>query len=174
MKIELEELTNDDESCYYVKDFTVDPEIDGKKIICDVFIKTLNMEALTEWDDENPFLSELYIVPKPEFITQKNINSVIEFSGFDESFLNEDSKFFQLDVISYGLGIRVTGGMKSFSTQKEALEAMKKEVMALSLIGFYLDKSWNMIGTTGWDSLNQLVSNEDALKATINRMDDKN
>ena len=30
--------------------------------------------------------------------------------------------------------------------------------------------SWNKIGTTGWDSLTQLVNNVSAITATINRM----
>lgn len=170
--ISLENLENysEGEKCYYVKDFTVEPEIEGKTILCDLFIKTLNMPELTEWDDKDPFLSELYMIPRPEFITKENIESVIDFSGFDEKFINEDAKYFQREVISYGLGIRLSGGMDSFSTEKESIDAMKKEVIPSTLIGFYLDKRWNRIGTTGWDSLAQLVNNESAITATINRM----
>ncbi len=169
--ISLEELTKGDEACYHVKDVTIDPEMDGKTILCDLFIKTLNMPELTDWKEkETPFISELYLVPRPEFITKEKIQSIIDFGGFDEEFLKEGAKFFQLEVINYGLGIRLAGGMDSYSTEKEAIEAMKNKVNGCSLIGFYLDNAWNKIGTTGWDSLKELVSNVSAITATINRM----
>ena len=170
--LKLEELEEGDQSVYFVKDNAITPEIDGKKIVCDLFIKTLDMAKLTDWQEEKtPFLSELYMVTRPEFITKENIASVIDFCGFDEKFIKEDARFFQKDVIDYGLGIRLAGGMDSYQTQKEAIDVMKKEVFKVTLIGFYLDKSWNKIGTTGWDSLLQLVGNVDALQATINRME---
>lgn len=175
--ISLEKLDNysEGEKCYYVKDVTIDPEIDGKTILCDLFIKTLNMSELTDWNEpDTPYISELYMIPRPEFITKENIQSVIDFSGFDEKFIKEDVKYFQLEVISYGLGIRLAGGMDSYSTEKEAIESLKKDVFACTLIGFYLDNTWNQIGTTGWDSLAQLVNNVSAITATINRMEKTN
>ena len=170
-EIKLEELTNFDEACYLVKEYTTDPEIEGKTIVCDLFIKTLNMPALTDWnDEEKPYISELYIVPKSEFITQENKEKIIN-DNYDEFIKNYDSEFFQLEVISYGLGIRVAGGMESYATEKESIDAMKNEVIPVSsLIGFYLDKSWNGIGTTGWDSLRELVYNENQFKASMNRL----
>ncbi len=172
--LKLEELAKGDESVYFVKDFTVEPEIEGKKIVCDLFIKTLDMPKLTDWnEDKKPFLSELYLVPRPEFITKENIQSVSEFGGFNLEFIKDDARFFAIDVISYGLGIRLAGGMDSFSTEQESIDAMKKEAQGCNLIGFYLDKTWNQIGTTGWDTLLQLVGNVDALKETINRMEAK-
>ena len=174
--ISLETLENysEGETCYYVKEVTIDPEIEGKTILCDLFIKTLNMPKLTDWDNEDePFISELYMIPRPEFITKENIQSIIDFSGFDEKFIKEDAKYFQLEVISYGMGIRLAGGMDSYSTEKESIDAMKNEVNGCTLIGFYLDNAWNQIGTTGWDSLAQLVNNVSAITATINRMSDQ-
>lgn len=175
--IELEVLENysEGEACYFVKNYAAGPSIDDKTIICDMFIKTLNMPEFTEWENtEKPFLSELYIVPRLEFITQENKDKVFECSGFDKKFEKEDQHYAQLDFISYGLGIRLSGGMDSYATQKESIDAMKNDVIPIStLIGFYMDKAWNKIGTTGWDSLIQLVSNTDALKATIDRMRNK-
>jgi aspartate aminotransferase-like enzyme len=61
--------------------------------------------------------------------------------------------------------------MESYATEKEAIEAMKNEVLPISgLIGFYMDKCWNRIGTTGWDTLNELVSNVDQFKASMDRV----
>jgi len=169
--IELEELTNYDEACYRVKEYTTEPEIEGKTIVCDLFIKTLNMPALTEWDDEEkPYISELYIVPKPEFISIENKEKIID-DNYDEFIKKYDAEFFQLEVINYGLGIRVGGGMESYATEKEAIEAMKNNVIPVStLIGFFLDKSWNGIGTTGWDSLRELVYNVDQFNASWERV----
>lgn len=170
--IELEKLSNDDEALYFVKNYTAEPSINEKTIVCNIFIKTLNMPALTEWEDEKkPFISELYIVPKLEFITQKNIEKVIDSHGFNNEFIKEDARFLQQDFISYGLGIRLSGGMDSYATEKESIDAMKNDVMGIStLIGFYMDKTWNRIGTTGWDTLNELVNNLDQFNESMNRI----
>ena len=170
--IQLEELTNYDEALYLVKNYTAEPSIDDKTIVCDIFIKTLNMPELTEWENlEKPFISELYIVPRLEYISQEIKDKVFDSMGFDESLKTYGSEFAQLEFISYGLGIRLAGGMDIYATEKEAIEAMKNEVLPISgLIGFYMDKCWNRIGTTGWDTLNELVSNVDQFKASMDRV----
>lgn len=172
--IELEELENynDGESCYIVKNYTAEPSIEDKSIVCNIFIKTLNMPALTEWDDEKkPYISELYIVPRLEFITQKNKDKVFEFSGFDQKFEKEDMHYAQLEFINYGLGMRLCGGMDSYATKQESIDAMKNDVLGIStLIGFFMDKSWNKIGTTCWDTLNELVHNKDQFNESMNRI----
>ena len=173
--IELEELTNFDEALYLVKNYTAEPSIDDNTIVCDIFIKTMNMPEFTEWENlEKPFISELYIVPRLEYISQEIKDKVFDSMGFDESLKKYGSEFTQLEFISYGLGIRLAGGMESYATEKEAIEAMKDEVLPISgLIGFYMDKAWNKIGTTGWDTLNELVSNVDQFKASMTRIRSK-
>jgi hypothetical protein len=170
--IELEEITNFDEAFYKVKDHTAEPSIEDETIVCDIFIKTLNMPALTDWDDlEKPFLSELYIVPRLEHISQEIKDKVFDSMGFEESLEKYGSEFAQLEFINYGLGIRLAGGMDSYATEKEAIDAMKEHVAGIStLIGFYMDKTWNKIGTTGWDTLQELVSNVDQFKASMERI----
>lgn len=174
--IELEELTNYDESVYLVKNYTAEPSINEKTIVCNIFIKTLNMSALTDWDDEKkPFISELYIVPKLEFITQENKDKVFSSMGIDECDKTFDPEFAQLEFINYGLGIRLSGGMDSYATEKESIDVMKNDVQVISmLIGFYMDKHWNKIGTTGWDTLNELVNNLDQFKETWKRINEQN
>ena len=174
-EIELEELTNYDEALYLVKNYTAEPSIDEKTIVCDIFIKTLNMPELTDWEDlEKPFISELYIVPRLEFISQKIKDKVFDSMGFEESLKKYGSEFAQIEFISYGLGIRLSGGMESYATEKEAIDAMKNDVLPISgLIGFYMDKCWNRIGTTGWDTLNELVNNEDQFKVSMERITTK-
>jgi len=172
--VELEELTNYDESCYLVKNYTAEPSIDDKTTVCDIFIKTMNMPEFTEWENlEKPFISELYIVPRLEYISQE-IKDKINDENYDEFIKNGMPEFFQLEVIEFGLGIRLAGGMDSYATEKEAIDAMKDEVLPISgLIGFYMDKAWNKIGTTGWDTLNELVSNVDQFKASMTRIRSK-
>jgi len=36
--------------------------------------------------------------------------------------------------------------------------------------GFYLDRAWNMIGTTGWDILKECVLGKDAIGASLDRI----
>ena len=173
--IELEELTNFDEAFYLVKNYTAEPSIEDNTIVCDIFIKTLNMPALTEWDKlDEPFVSELYIVPRLEHISDEIKDKVCDSMGFEESLKAYGSKFLQLEFINYGLGIRLAGGMDSYATEKESIDAMKEHVAGIStLIGFYMDKTWNRIGTTGWDTLNELVSNVDQFKASMARITSK-
>ncbi len=170
--VQLEELTNYDEACYLVKNYTSEPSIDDRTIVCDIFIKTMNMPEFTEWENlEKPFISELYIVPRLEYISQEIKDKVFDSMGFDESVKEYGKEFAQLEFINYGLGIRLAGGQESFATEKEAIDAMKDEVLPISgLIGFYMDKCWNQIGTTGWDTLNELVSNVDQFKASMDRV----
>jgi len=173
--IELEELTNFDEAYYKVKGYTAEPSIEDNTIVCDIFIKTLNMPALTEWDDlEKPFISELYIVPRIEHISEEIKDKVFSSMEYEEFLDSYGSEFAQMEFINYGLGIRLAGGMVSYATEKESIDAMKDHVAAIStLIGFYMDKSWNRIGTTGWDTLNELVCNVDQFKASMQRVTEK-
>ena len=169
--VQLEELTNFDESIHLVKNYTTLPVLDVSPIICDIFIKTLNMPALTDWKDETkPFISELYIVPRLKYISEEIKDKVFDSMGFDESLKKYGTEFAQIEFINYGLGIRLAGGMESYATKEEAIEAMKNKVIPISiLIGFYMDKAWNKIGTTGWDTLNELVSNVDQFKVSLDR-----
>jgi len=171
-EIKLEELTNYDEAVYLVKEYTAEPSIDENSIVCDIFIKTLNMPELTDWEDtDKPFISELYIVPRLEYISQEIKDKVFDSMGFDESVKEYGKEFAQLEFINYGLGIRLAGGMDNYATEKEAIDAMKEHVLPISgLIGFYMDKPWNRIGTTGWDTLSELVSNVDQFKASMDRI----
>lgn len=38
-----------------------------------------------------------------------------------------------------------------------------------NLRGFALDRAWNMIGSTGWDSLNHILFNDDLLRPAVDR-----
>lgn len=40
----------------------------------------------------------------------------------------------------------------------------------MGLIGFYLDRPWNMIGTTGWDSIYTMTQGTDHFKPALDRM----
>ena len=61
--------------------------------------------------------------------------------------------------------------MDSYATEKESIDVLKNDVLPIStLIGFYMDKTWNQIGTTGWDTLNELVNNLDQFNESMNRI----
>jgi len=39
----------------------------------------------------------------------------------------------------------------------------------MMMIGFYLDRPWNMIGTTGWDSIYSMTEGKDLFKPAMDR-----
>lgn len=55
---------------------------------------------------------------------------------------------------------KITDKLNDIATVVDTIDAMR---------GFYLDKAWNRMGTTGWDSLHEMVEGKDAIFATINR-----
>lgn len=42
-----------------------------------------------------------------------------------------------------------------------------------SMVGFFLDKSWNKLGNTGWDSFEYLFNDEDLIGIAIKRLENK-
>lgn len=130
-----------------------------------------------EKDAPKDIYVNLYLVPNFEFIhkdiiakIQKDYDSSFEITT--ENLRIEDLMWnCQLPVLTKD-EIYCTRSLKSFHSTKitEALEIAAKVCDSVAgLIGFYMDNPENMIGTTGWDYLNEIVNGEDAIKATMER-----
>lgn len=145
-------------------------------------------------DDDYPISLQLYTLPRIDFISKEFLKNCVSGLGISKEALRYG------EIIEYGGGIVLTlDGI----TTKQKLTNIPKEDYKVSyndirlsenidvcafikefvkprldvifmLIGFYFDKAWNLIGTTGWDSIYELVKNDDAINRTLKRWKKKN
>lgn len=162
---------SDDEYWFKVLGVTAEPEIDDKVIKCDLFVHILNMPALTDWEDEtNPFVGELLLIPQTKYIRQDKLDGVIECCGIEITKEILKSDMFQCDIMKYGYSIRLGDDIKGSDIDKMKQELANNAVPLAGLIGFSLDRPWNKIGSTGWDTLNELcISGEPCFKLALER-----
>ena len=87
---------------------------------------------------------------------------------------NENIDYY--DVAEYGISVRMADeyleGIKEDKYNLDDIEAVRERIEAITatyesvniLRGFYLDRSWNRMGTTGWDTLNNAINGEPLFK----------
>lgn len=126
------------------------------------------MSGEEEFKDKMFF--ELLMVPTKECFNKDKLESIAHSSCVEVEDVNN------YDIVSYGCGAalatEMVGGIKSWRSKKitNKLNDIATVLETIdSLRGFYLDKAWNRIGTTGWDSLHEMVSGTDAIRETLNR-----
>lgn len=165
-------LTDGDEYVGMIEGITVEPEIDGKKIPSRLFVVIRDMKEFVgdDWKDKNGnFDGELVMVPEIKYINKEKLESALETVGLGgEKDLSDGAKY--ESMISYGAYIRL-GNDKVGKSQKELKEKLGRDAQSAgTLIGFYLDRNMNAIGTTGWDLLEEFTSGGDAFKKSIDRL----
>ena len=126
-------------------------------------IKALDLEELSGVEGA-PINIELLLVPNPESLCEETRESIISTMG------NEDIDY--LDVAEYGISVSMADeylvGVKEDKYNLDDIEAVRERIEAItatyesmdSVRGFYLDRTWNRTGTTGWDTLNNAINNE--------------
>lgn len=132
-------------------------------------------------EDPNPWWIELLTLPKPELMSQKFLDGVrrstdghdsvvdiIEYCGGIQLNLNAVVMNIKTPYIKDNRGVRVSDEVDFESFIDEFIKPQLPAIFGL--IGFFLDAPWNLIGTTGWDSLREYIFDEDKLQATINRL----
>lgn len=119
-------------------------------------------------DEEAPIAIELLLVPSPESLCEEVRESVKDSTG------NEEIDYY--DVSEYGISVRMGDdyieGIEGDRYYLDEIEAVREKIEAVvavyeavdSMRGFYLDRAWNMVGTTGWDTLNNAIKNEPLFK----------
>ena len=91
---------------------------------------------------------ELEFVVLPNSLSEELSDDIRDSMG-----LSDDDDMDLYDIVSHG-GASVRFGMETFSDEEledGILGAMNAVGTMDALRGFYLDKAWNFIGTTGWD-----------------------
>jgi len=126
-------------------------------------------------DGYDPIVVELLLVPSFNDLTEENKNNIRDCYGYGDDEISE--KWLWMDVLDYSFAVKI--GEESVSNpsederdewiNSEPIKAILESAVAVyevvdSLRGFYLDKAWNRIGTTGWDILNNAIKNESLYK----------
>lgn len=91
---------------------------------------------------------ELEFVVLPSSLSEELSDDIRDSVG-----LSDDDDMDLYDIVSYG-GASVRFGMETYSDEEledGILGAMNAVRTMDALRGFYLDRAWNFIGTTGWD-----------------------
>ena len=164
-----EEIWNDDEelclkfnekfSNYFIED--------GKEISYHFYLNFLGNE-------EVGYVLELNMMPTLDFISTNKLKEIAEDYNIPIRELIEydvlsnnwtpllASENIEFDIIS-DLSWYSEGIIDLIETSTSVIPNIN------NLIGFYMDKSVNMIGTTNWDLLRDLLFNEDPIKNTFSR-----
>ena len=127
-------------------------------------IEIVDMKA---YGDGNDIYAELYLMPTPEALHPHAQEQIMSFCGVDE--IGDIS---YMDMIAYG-GSGVSMAIESWKDE-EAINPLEDEKCKQVLDniatlfesidrmrGFYIDKCWNVIGSTGWDVLRNAILNEE-------------
>ena len=147
-----------DESYYKVIGIESTPSIDDKEIKSDLYIRVINMKEATgdaQFDDE-PYFAELLLLPKLNEISNNVWKSIAESNSMSIAEIKK-SKYAPVDVMSYGYSIRLQE--ESGSDPEKLINELAKNAPAHAfMIGFDLDRPWNQIGNTGWDTLKEITT----------------
>lgn len=158
-----EELYNDDGQLTLVskKDFLHEEE--GLTFKYKYLINGMDIRGFTGEMDA-PVMIELVLVPSFSDLSEEARISLGETYDWDEEMADELWRY--KDIADYGYG--VTMGSESFIPEededlynlmdsKKVVELVESACAIYEAIdnmrGFYMDRPWNMIGTTGWDTI---------------------
>ena len=142
-------------------------------------IKVMAMSEFIAEDEEgyNDVYFELSLVPLPEYRNPTIKDEIADCMGVE--------KIDVYDIVSYGGcpyldrdTLTLNDGVEIYDiTENEDVVRMLDACATVcesinSLRGFYLDRAFNMIGSTGWDLLDNLINGEDFIQKTLDRYKD--
>lgn len=113
---------------------------------------------------ESGFEVIAYYIVDFESLTHKHKKSISESYGhdakdFDESFVNA------YDLIAQGCSVQLAH--KHVDNEEDVDNAIHEGMAFCETVdgmrGFYLDRSWNRIGTTGWDVISYAIGKRENL-----------
>jgi hypothetical protein len=126
-------------------------------------------------EEDAPIVVELMLVPSFNDLTKENKEGLIESGGYGDNEISED--WLWMDVLDYSYAVKIgeesidnpTEDVRDGWVNSEPIKAILESVVAVyesidRIRGFYLDRAWNMIGTTGWDTLRNAINGEPLFK----------
>lgn len=168
-KEELTETVQVDDRHFVYKNLEAKPVmyIKGKEteIPCAIVKETLDMEEMVR-NPPDKYSTTLYLVP--EEISEEHKEDVMTSMGITEE-MWENKNVRVSTIADYGLGVPVWS--QSGEDISEISEDADSTAPAIQgLVGFFLDKPINRIGSTGWDVLKDAVANESYIDAGLERV----
>lgn len=128
-------------------------------------------EMTGEPEDENKWGIELKLVPMPKSLLTNELSDTAELHDEDE----DDVEI--IDLVDDGKGVQMGFTTVPNVTNYDAVMPAKFDEAATAvdtinaMRGFYLDRAWNRIGSTGWDLLHHWVGDgRDFIGAAFDRM----
>ena len=154
-------------------------------------------------EDDNPdfpYIIETSIFAHPKFFSKKFMDGFAEEDAIDDNDGKYPICYALYDAYMYMGGIHVNpetvqgarkwddgltelvetrqGKFRHFKTFEDAEKYIKEIYVPntdaiMGLIGFYLDRPWNQLGTTGWDSIYTMTQGKDLFKPAMDRWKDQ-
>ena len=125
----------------------------------------INLRDALGDEAESDYVVELQLVPTK--VTKEHKQDVISYLGIPpEKWKDEDVRAW--GIKEYGLGIPLWNDSGD-DIDELSKEADEQAIPISSTIGFYLDKSVNRLGSTGWDMLRDALNNESWVDAGLRR-----
>lgn len=125
--------------------------------------------------DYDPILVELMLVPDYKDLTEENKENIKDYNGYSDGEISEG--WMWMDVLDYSFAVSMceesidnpTEDIRDGWINSEPIQAILENIVAVyesvdTFRGFYLDRVWNMVGTTGWDILKSAVLGERLFK----------
>lgn len=115
------------------------------------YLITANL--IDDKDGNDMWYVTLHLVPSPQSLCDEKAESVCECCGIERSELNHS------DINDYGCTIDFASDKTSEEDPQQLIDlAGTIAPMVDGLRGFFLDKRINLIGTTGWDVLQNCIN----------------
>lgn len=141
-------------------------------------IKGEAMASFVGYDEDghNDVHIELLLVPLPECLNDKIKSEIAHCMGV------ETEQVDLYDIVSYGCCPYLDRDCITLNNDADFYDITENEEVVRmldacatnantnnSLRGFCLDRKWNMIGSTGWDLIDEMINGNSFVEATLNR-----
>lgn len=179
-----DKIYNDDGQVYLLskKTYTSEADEEFPEFKYKYGIKCIDMRSFGT--EEASFQVSLHMVVLPEYICESKANDIKEMCGTEEisefDLMGEDHSWnvcLGTETVSYEVESLPDPWYDFYynpldNTELKGLLNVAATVLDVidSMRGFFLDDSWNMIGTNGWDSLREILLGEDMIKLSIHKL----
>ena len=156
---------NDDETLYVSKETFHHNEDDGFNFDYKYCVNFINIAEFPD-ENENTVGYDFLMVVMPKSLHKSHIESICECCDVTPDAIDIHDVIDQIcGSVRFG-----SGTCKDWSEEEEVVLKIANVFEAMDRMrGFYIDKPWNMIGSTGWDTLEYATKGTDLFKPTFER-----
>lgn len=155
-----EELELGDE-LYYITKETYHHEEEGLTFDYKYVLVCMPTDIFTDKYPLGSYEYQLVLVPTANSLHKEKLERVLDMIGCDLEDFNSNVELIP-DIHSYGLSVNI--GDMLVEGEHNVEEVADKTANTIdcinSLRGFYIDKVWNAMGSTGWTTLKCAINNQ--------------